>query len=131
MKIGIPSMGKKGLNEMVGEHFGRVPAYTIIDTETEAVSILPNTSEHLGGRGYPAQILSQHGVDAMICSGIGRRAISMFNEKGIKVYVGASGTVGETLESFKRGELTECDEDGACTQHAFRGKGGGMGHHHH
>ena len=91
MLIGIPSMGKQGLNELVGEHFGRVPAYTLIDTETEQVKVVDNTSEHLGGKGYP----------------------------------GASGTVGETFERFRKGELEECDESGGCTQHAFGG------HHHH
>jgi predicted Fe-Mo cluster-binding NifX family protein len=131
MKIGIPSMGDRGLKENVGEHFGRVPAYTIIDTENDEVSTLQNTSEHLGGSGYPAEILAGAGIDAMICMGIGRRAISMFSEKGIAVYTGASGTVEETLERFNKGELSECGEDGACTQHAFREQGGGMGHHHH
>lgn len=131
MKIGIPSMGNKGLKESVGEHFGRVPAYTIVDTDNNEVTTLANTSEHLGGRGYPAEILSEAGVEAMICSGIGRRAISMFAEKGIKVYAGASGTVEETMERFRKGELPECGEDSACSQHAFRGQGGGMGHHHH
>jgi len=113
------------LNELVGEHFGRVPAYTLIDTETEQVKVVDNTSEHLGGKGYPAEILSAHGVEAMICSGIGRRAIAMFNDMGIRVYTGASGTVGETFERFRKGELEECDESGGCTQHAFGG------HHHH
>lgn len=131
MKICIPSMGKNGLEEMVGEHFGRVPAYTVINTETDEVSTIENTSEHLGGRGYPAEILSKAGIDVMICGGIGRRAISMFSEKGIKVYAGASGTVKDTLSKFNNGELSECGENDACSQHAFRGEGGGMGHGHH
>lgn len=133
MRIGIPSMGNRGMEEMVGEHFGRVPAYTIIDSETSEVKTIRNTSEHLGGRGYPAELLSDAGVDVMICGGIGRRAISMFNEKGITVYSGASGTVKDTFERFNRGELRECGENDACSQHAFRGQGGGrgQGHHHH
>ena len=35
MKVCIPTMGEKGLDNLVGEHFGRVPTYTIVDLETQ------------------------------------------------------------------------------------------------
>ena len=31
MKVSIPTNGKKGLEDTVGEHFGKVPTYTIVD----------------------------------------------------------------------------------------------------
>lgn len=135
MLIGIPSMGNRGLNETVGEHFGRVPFYTIINTESDEIRVIPNSSEHMGGSGYPAELLSNEGVEAMICGGIGRRAISIFDDKGIRVYAGARGTIAETVEAFRSGKLSECGESGACEQHAFRGQGkrhdNCEGHHHH
>ena len=51
MKICIPTMGQKGLDEYVGEHFGRVPTYTIIDLENNSVKAISNTSHHMGGQG--------------------------------------------------------------------------------
>ncbi|HID71205.1 MAG TPA: dinitrogenase iron-molybdenum cofactor biosynthesis protein, partial [Thermoplasmata archaeon] len=86
MKVCVPSLGKRGLEERVGEHFGRVPFYTIYDTETGKVEVIENTSQHMGGTGYPAEIISRKGVEVMLCKGIGRRAIQMFEEFGVMVF---------------------------------------------
>ena len=129
MRISIPSMGARGLEEQVGEHFGRVPTYTVFDTETEQVEVLSNTSEHMGGRGYPPELLSSARVDVMVCGGLGRRAIMMFEQMGIRVFVGATGTVRDALQAYQSGSLEEATDENACRQHAFRSEG--HGHHHH
>jgi len=89
MKICIPTMGKRGLDDSVGEHFGRVPTYTIVDLETDEVKVVPNVSHHMGGQGDPPEIMAREGVNVMVCQGLGRRAISMFEGFGITVYIGA------------------------------------------
>jgi predicted Fe-Mo cluster-binding NifX family protein len=119
MKICIPTMGEKGLDETVGEHFGRVPTYTIIDSETNEIKVIPNTSHHAGGVGYPPEILARQGVELMLCRGLGRRAINMFEESGIDVFIGATGTVRDTIEAFKQNKLQKATSDDACRQHAF------------
>ena len=129
MKVCVPTMGRNGLDEAVGEHFGRVPTYTIVDTETLEVQVVDNTSEHLGGRGLPPEIIRRTGATAMLCSGIGRRAIAMFEEFGIEVYVGATGTVRDTIAMFRSGRLQMATDADACRQHAFGGEHGP--HHHH
>jgi predicted Fe-Mo cluster-binding NifX family protein len=131
MRISIPSMGGKGLDERVGEHFGRVPAYTIVDTETESVETITNTSEHMGGSGYPPELMVRANVDVMVCGGLGRRAIMMFEEMGIRVFVGASGTVREAVAQFQAGALQEATDENACQQHAFRSHDHGEHQHHH
>jgi len=125
MKICIPTMGENGLDNQVGEHFGRVPTYTIVDLDTNEVKVIPNTSEHMGGQGYPPEIMAKEGVNAMVCRGLGRRAIMMFEELGIDVYIGASGTVKDVIEAFKQDRLQKANVDSACGQHAFRDE-----HHH-
>ena len=120
MKICIPTMGEKGLDNVVGEHFGRVPTYTIVDLETNEVKVISNTSEHMGGEGYPPEIMSREGVNIMACRGLGRRAIMMFEELGIDVYIGASGTVKDTIEAFKQNKLQKAGAGDACGKHAFR-----------
>ena len=125
MKICIPTMGENGLDNLVGEHFGRVPTYTIVDLDTNEVKVIPNTSEHGGGQGYPPEIMAREGVNVMICQGLGRRAISMFEQMGIDVYIGASGTVKDVVEAFKQEKLQKANADNACGQHAFRDE-----HHH-
>jgi predicted Fe-Mo cluster-binding NifX family protein len=125
MKICIPTIGEDGINDHVGEHFGRVPSYTIVNLETNEVKVIPNTSEHMGGQGYPPEIMAKEGVHIMVCRGLGRRAITMFEEMGIEVYIGAFGTVKDAIEDFKKGRLKKAGQSNACGQHAFRD------HHHH
>lgn len=120
MKVCIPTIGSNGLDDMVGEHFGRVPTYTIVDLETNEVKVVPNTSEHMGGMGYPPEIMVREGVRILVCRGLGRRAISMFDESGIEVYIGASGTVRDAIASFRQGHLQKAGIGDACGQHAFR-----------
>jgi len=120
MKICIPTMGENGLNNLVGEHFGRVPTYTIVDLDTDNVKVIPNTSHHMGGQVDPPEIMAREGVNVMICQGLGRRAITMFEEFGIEVYIGASGTVRDAVTAFKQGRLQKANINDACGQHAFR-----------
>ncbi len=117
MRVCVPSAGGGGLDDLVGEHFGRSPTYTIYDTETGAVEVLPNASEHMGGTGLPAEHLARAGVDVVICSGIGRRAVELLESHGIEVVTGASGTVGEAIRAWKEGRLggaVPCDHGGNC-----------------
>lgn len=125
MKVCIPTMGDSGLDDVVGEHFGRVPTYTIVDLETNDVKVVQNTSEHMGGIGYPPEIMAREGVHVLVCQGLGRRAISMFAETGIDVYIGASGTVKDAIAAFRQGLLQKAGADDACGRHAFRDQ-----HHH-
>lgn len=125
MKICIPTMGENGLNNLVGEHFGRVPTYTIVDLDTDNIKVIPNTSHHMGGQVDPPEIMAREGVNVMICQGLGRRAITMFEEFGIEVYIGASGTVRDAVTAFKQGRLQKANINDACGQHAFRDQ-----HHH-
>ncbi len=120
MKICIPTTGKKGLDESVGEHFGRVPTYTIVDLETNDIKVISNTSHHMGGEGYPPELMVKEGVNVMVCRGLGRRAITMFEEYGIDVYIGATGSVKDAIDAFKSGNLQKAVEGDACGRHAFR-----------
>ena len=131
MKICIPTMGEKGMDEQVGEHFGRVPTYTIVDTKSGEVQSIQNTTIHQGGTGYAPDLISQHGAEIMLCGGLGRKAIGMFQDKGIMVYVGATGTVNDAINMWKAGKLQAATDETACQQHAFRGEGHGDGSHQH
>ena len=117
MRICVPSIGTEGMEENVAGHFGMAPFFTIVDTEPDSVEVVPNTSEHMGGVGKPPEILADAGVDILLCSGLGRRAFHIFRDSGLKVYVGASGTVKDTIEAWKQGKLEEATEDSACPGH--------------
>jgi predicted Fe-Mo cluster-binding NifX family protein len=120
MKLGIPSMGEKGLEESIGEHFGRVPTYTLVDLDSDNVEVIPNTSHHMGGHGDPPELLRENGVEIMVCQGLGRRAIDLFQQLGITVYIGAHGRVRDAVEAFKNGELQQATMGDGCQKHQFR-----------
>jgi predicted Fe-Mo cluster-binding NifX family protein len=117
MKICIPSNGPEGLKSTIGQHFGKVAYYTIVDSETGDVEVVPNTSEHTGGMGLPPDQLSKVGVDIMLCGGLGRKAVQLFESHGIEVYVGAGGSVGDTFDAWKSGKLDKATMDNACAGH--------------
>ncbi len=120
MKIGVPTMGNRGLEETVSEHFGRAPTFTIVDMRTNEVEVLPNTGEHFGGFKVAPEILAEEGVEVMLCSGLGPRAISMFEQFGVEVYVGldpSGTTVSDAIRAFQAGLLQEASDKNACEMH--------------
>lgn len=38
----------------------------------------------MGGMGLPAELLAREGIDTMICSGLGRRAIGLFKQHAFR-----------------------------------------------
>ncbi|MDO9537930.1 MAG: NifB/NifX family molybdenum-iron cluster-binding protein, partial [Thermoplasmata archaeon] len=76
---------------------------------------------------YAPNLIAQHGAETMLCGGLGRKAIQMFEEKGIMVYSGASGTVADAINMWKAGKLQAATSETACQQHAFRGESHGDG----
>jgi len=120
-------MNDKGMEAPVGEHFGRVPFYAIIDSESEKVVSIDNNSNHMGGKLYPPEMLANEGVEVMICKGLGRRAVTMFKDFGIEVFIGASGNVKNAFKLWKKGVLNTAGLNNACQQHAFKDQ---HDHHH-
>ncbi len=119
MKLCIPAESSGGLEDTVGYHFGRVDNYTIFDTENEKVEIIPNTSSHKGGTKLPADLLQSHKIDIMICGGLGRRAIQLFEQYGIEVYSGAEGIIADAIKQFENGSLNMATDADACREHKY------------
>lgn len=117
MKICVPTNGHGGYDDIVCEHFGRAPTFTIVDTDSGVVSVISNTSEHMGGTGKPPEQIAKTGAQVLICSGLGPRAIDLLTSYGIEVYVGAFGTVRNAIEMFRAGKLQIASHKNACKEH--------------
>lgn len=117
MRLSVPSMGNNGLSDEVSLHLSNAPFFTIFDTESEEIEIIKNTSQHMGGTGCPPEIMHSKGVIICLCSGLGPRAVHMFEELGIIVYCGAMGTVKDAIDAWKRGELQEVTDKTICNKH--------------
>ena len=118
MKICLPTTGKNGLSETVHDHFGSAAYFTIYDTEAKSVQIIENDNQHHAhGACQPLGRISGLGVDAVLTSGMGRRAVQLLNQGGIKVFLLAGDTVQQAVDKFSSGELTELTFDNACGGH--------------
>jgi predicted Fe-Mo cluster-binding NifX family protein len=117
MKVCIPTMENGGLNYMVAQHFGRAPTYTVVDVKTNVVKIIPNSGEHMGGTGHPPEFIADAGTQIMLCFGLGPKAVNMFEEYGIDVFIGASGTGQDAINAWQNGQLIEATDENACKEH--------------
>ncbi len=111
MKVSVPCMGKGGSDDAVSQHFGRAPAYTVFDTETGEYSVVMKN----GSEG-PADLMAGAGVNVMLCGGIGQGAIVMLQQRGIDVFLGASGTIKDAIDAWESGSLSK-NKNGNCDSH--------------
>ena len=83
-RIAIPTEDEK-----LCAHFGHCRHFTIFDTEEEAVinevTVVPPPHEP----GILPAWIAQQGVTDVIAGGMGQRAIQLFNQHKVNVFVGA------------------------------------------
>ena len=114
MKICFATYRTAGLDGNVHSHFGKSATYTLYDTETGEVSWVENTSNHMGGTALPPVVVKAAGADAMLCSGCGSKAISLFDDLGIVVYLGVGGSVSEAIDAYNDGKLVAANPTDGC-----------------
>lgn len=117
MQICIPVLEQNGFNSAVSPHFGKASVFAVVNDETNEISFMENSGTHHGGALTPAQIIGQAGVDVVLCSGLGVKAVQLFEQQGIMVYCNAAGTVADTLKAYKSGNLQAATDQNACQHH--------------
>jgi predicted Fe-Mo cluster-binding NifX family protein len=126
MLICLPTQGDSGDTDVICDHFGSAPFFTLYDTDSEEFTIVKNHNDHHGhGSCNPLGQLHDYAIDGVVCKGMGRRAIDLLQKANVKVYYGGVGTVAEVIARFKAGEIIEIDPAQACSGH---GHTGGCGH---
>jgi predicted Fe-Mo cluster-binding NifX family protein len=110
-------MGNDGMDEVVSQHFGRAPTFTIVDVDGGEVHVILNNGEHMGGSVLPTDILRNRGIHVMIVGGLGPKAVQAFAEQCVEVFVGATGTVKDAIKDWSGGLLTKASSDNACREH--------------
>jgi len=119
MKIAVPTLGKKGLEEKVSDHFGRCDTYTLLDDNGQLLEIIDNTSSHNGGKGFPPELLKDHNVNVLLCKGIGPKAIELCEKCEIDVYVSNENTVSEIVKNWKNNDLSPATMKDICGDHCI------------
>jgi len=116
MKIAFPTNGEN-LDSELFFHFGLSSKYLIYDTETKESKLIKNTSEHMGGSGFPPELIKKNGVNIMIVSDLGQRALKRFNQSNIEVYCKAEGKIRDILVNFEKGKLEKANVEIICKGH--------------
>lgn len=118
MKVCIPTLTAGGKDAKVSEHFGSSPFFTIYDSSSGAITTSENANQnHAHGTCHPVAALGGAKVDAVICRGMGARAVQGLRQTGIRVYSCDAGTAGEALKDFEEKTLTELSSEGSCGGH--------------
>jgi predicted Fe-Mo cluster-binding NifX family protein len=133
MKVCVPTAGDAGVEEQIFPHFGSAPLFTLVDTETGAVQVIPNQNlHHAHGRCDPTIALGGAEVDAVIVRGIGAAAANRLTEKGIAIYQSQAETVGEAVAALQKGSLLRVSPQGLCREHTdSTGQGSAQPGHRH
>lgn len=108
MKIAVSAEEKNGLDSRISHHFGRCPAYVLVDVDGDEIQAVESIDNPFYSGHQPGMVpgfIHDQGVEVMISGGMGMRAIDFFRQYGIQVATGASDTVRTTLELYFAGQL--------------------------
>jgi predicted Fe-Mo cluster-binding NifX family protein len=119
MKLCIPVHVDKGGQSTVYGHFGSAPFFILYDSADKTFTCIDNSgSHHDHGKCHPVAALGDHKVDAVICNGMGMRAMQKLSEAGIKVLRASAATVEQAVEMFNAGSCEELTTKDACADHS-------------
>jgi len=125
MNIIITANGA-GLDAPSSPIFGRCPVFVFVDTDTMAVESVNNPAAAAGGGAgiQAAQLIVEHGAQAVISGNVGPNAFNVLQAANLPVYTFNGGTVRQAVEAYKEGQLNAINKATSGPHHA-----GGAGHH--
>jgi len=109
MKIAVATDDNRGLEAYISQHFGRCPYYILVDViNGEIGEVKALESPFYGSHGEPGEVpafIKKLGAQVIIAGGMGPKAIGFFEQYGIQVVTGVSGTVRETIQLYLSGRI--------------------------
>jgi len=123
MKIAVPFE-----NGEVFQHFGHTETFKIYEVEDGLIVSHETVGTNGSGHEALAGFLSDMGVNALVCGGIGGGAEAALTAAGIEICSGAQGNADEAVIAYLSGELTSAGVN--CDHHDHdheEGEGCGCG----
>jgi predicted Fe-Mo cluster-binding NifX family protein len=115
-------------NGEIFQHFGHTEAFKIYDIADGKVVSAEVVDTNGSGHGALAGFLVAHGVDTLICGGIGGGAQNALAQAGIRLFGGVSGNADEAVNALLAGNLGY-DPNVHCNHHDHHGEGHSCGDH--
>lgn len=106
MRLAIPAIGTD-LDAPTSPVFGRCQTFILVNPETLEFEVLPNPAHDAsGGAGVQsAQLVLQHGAEAVLARSLGPKAFSLIQSAGVPTYVLEGATVREAVRAFQAKRL--------------------------
>jgi predicted Fe-Mo cluster-binding NifX family protein len=107
MKIAVTSTGKT-LESPVDPRFGRAAYFVLVDTDTGAFEAHDNAQNLNAAQGagiQSAETVSRLGAEVVVTGHCGPKAFRTLQAAGIKVVVGAEGTIDRAVKDVVSGHL--------------------------
>ena len=115
MKLCVPTLDDAGRSARISGHFGSAPCFAIVDTVTGVSASVSNArARHDHGSCDPLSSLADQHLDAVVCHGLGRRALAKLEAAGIQVFVTEAIDVAGALDGFGAGRVRRLTQDAAC-----------------
>ena len=118
-------------NGNIFQHFGKTENFKVYEVKDNQVVSSEVIGSNGTGHGALAGLLSEQGMDVLICGGIGGGAQMALAEAGIRLYAGCQGDADTRVAELLAGTLVSADaatcdhhhgEEHTCGDH-------GCGHH--
>jgi predicted Fe-Mo cluster-binding NifX family protein len=109
MKVAVSARGSTPDSD-IDERMGRAYWLMIYETKKNSWQAINNEASRnaIHGAGQQtADLLIDLGVEAVLTGEVGPRIFRMLNNAGIEIFLGAAGTVMDTLVSWHDGELEQ------------------------
>ena len=104
MKIAVSTEDNRGLDAVISQHFGRCPYYILVDVDNIEIGEVKALENPLyANHGQPGEVpafIKTTGAQVMIAGGMGPKAIEFFQQYGIQVATGVSGTVQGAIQLY-------------------------------
>ena len=108
MKVAIAKEG-----DFVSEHFGHCTEYAVFNVENKKIT----SQEILESPGHePGKLpvfLAGHKVTHVLAGGMGPRAVDLFCENNIEVFLGVQGKIETVVRDFMAGKIAQGES--SCT----------------
>ena len=118
-------------NGQVFQHFGHTRWFEVYDVKDGKIASHEKIDAEGSGHEALGGFLKAHGVDLLICGGIGAGAKEVLADAGIRLVSGAQGSVEEAVKAYIDGTLQDDPEGGSCHGHEhgeIEGQCRGCGH---
>jgi len=111
MKIAVSSTGPT-MDSSIDPRFGRAGLFLIVNSDTGAFEVVDNKQSLAAAQGagiQAARTVSEHGAEVVITGHCGPKAFRTLEAAGIKIIVGAEGTVSQAIGNYNAGRLNPTD----------------------